>query len=409
MLIEKRFLKYVSFDTQSDESSTTSPSTEKQFDLADFLSEEMQILGVDEVERTDQGIVYGKIYSNTDEPIKAIGFIAHMDTSPDASGHDIHPRIIRSYPGGRIILNEEKKMYLDPETNPELKGLVGDDLITTDGTTLLGADDKAGVAIIMSMVEYICQNRDFKHGDICIAFTPDEEVGRGTENFDVKRFGADYAYTVDGGRIDEFSFENFNAYKADVTITGKSYHPGDSKGKMVNALTLGRQFDTMLGDNKRPEATEHKEGFYHLHHMEGDVSTTKMTYILRDHDMDNMHDMIHTMQLAASYLNQVNHGHYIDIDFTLQYKNMIEVINKTPDIVYKVKQAMINIGLDPIASPIRGGTDGANLSFMGLPCPNLSAGYENAHGRFEYVPIQSMEKNVEILLNLIDIYAKCDC
>ena len=401
MLIEKRFLKYVSFDTQSDESSTTSPSTEKQFDLADFLSEEMQILGVDEVERTDQGIVYGKIYSNTDEPIKAIGFIAHMDTSPDASGHDIHPRIIRSYPGGRIILNEEKKMYLDPETNPELKGLVGDDLITTDGTTLLGADDKAGVAIIMSMVEYICQNRDFKHGDICIAFTPDEEVGRGTENFDVKRFGADYAYTVDGGRIDEFSFENFNAYKADVTITGKSYHPGDSKGKMVNALTLGRQFDTMLGDNKRPEATEHKEGFYHLHHMEGDVSTTKMTYILRDHDMDNMHDMIHTMQLAASYLNQVNHGHYIDIDFTLQYKNMIEVINKTPDIVYKVKQAMINIGLDPIASPIRGGTDGANLSFMGLPCPNLGTGGYNYHGPYEFCTINSIEKGVKLLLELI--------
>ncbi|WP_299350697.1 peptidase T [uncultured Catenibacterium sp.] len=401
MLIEKRFLKYVSFDTQSDESSTTSPSTEKQFDLADFLSEEMQILGVDEVERTDQGIVYGKIYSNTDEPMKAIGFIAHMDTSPDASGHDIHPRIIRSYPGGRIILNEEKKMYLDPETNPELKGLVGDDLITTDGTTLLGADDKAGVAIIMSMVEYICQNRDFKHGDICIAFTPDEEVGRGTENFDVKRFGADYAYTVDGGRIDEFSFENFNAYKADVTITGKSYHPGDSKGKMVNALTLGRQFDTMLGDNKRPEATEHKEGFYHLHHMEGDVSTTKMTYILRDHDMDNMHDMIHTMQLAASYLNQVNHGHYIDIDFTLQYKNMIEVINKTPDIVYKVKQAMMNIGLDPIASPIRGGTDGANLSFMGLPCPNLGTGGYNYHGPYEFCSINSMKKGVKLLLELI--------
>ncbi|WP_295251112.1 peptidase T [uncultured Catenibacterium sp.] len=401
MLIEKRFLKYVSFDTQSDESSTTSPSTEKQFDLADFLSEEMQILGVDEVERTDQGIVYGKIYSNTDEPTKAIGFIAHMDTSPDASGHDIHPRIIRSYPGGRIILNEEKKMYLDPETNPELKGLVGDDLITTDGTTLLGADDKAGVAIIMSMVEFICQNRDFKHGDICIAFTPDEEVGRGTENFDVKRFGADYAYTVDGGRIDEFSFENFNAYKADVTITGKSYHPGDSKGKMVNALTLGRQFDTMLGDKKRPEATEHKEGFYHLHHMEGDVSTTKMTYILRDHDMDNMHDMIHTMQLAASYLNQVNHGHYIDIDFTLQYKNMIEVINKTPDIVYKVKQAMINIGLDPIASPIRGGTDGANLSFMGLPCPNLGTGGYNYHGPYEFCSINSMKKGVKLLLELI--------
>ena len=401
MLIEKRFLKYVSFDTQSDESSTTSPSTEKQFDLADFLSEEMQILGVDEVERTDQGIVYGKIYSNSDEPMKAIGFIAHMDTSPDASGHDIHPRIIRSYPGGRIILNEEKKMYLDPETNPELKGLVGDDLITTDGTTLLGADDKAGVAIIMSMVEYICQNRDFKHGDICIAFTPDEEVGRGTENFDVKRFGADYAYTVDGGRIDEFSFENFNAYKADVTITGKSYHPGDSKGKMVNALTLGRQFDTMLGDNKRPESTEHKEGFYHLHHMEGDVSTTKMTYILRDHDMDNMHDMIHTMQLAASYLNQVNHGHYIDIDFTLQYKNMIEVINKTPDIVYKVKQAMINIGLDPIASPIRGGTDGANLSFMGLPCPNLGTGGYNYHGPYEFCSINSMKKGVKLLLELI--------
>lgn len=401
MLIEKRFLKYVSFDTQSDESSTTSPSTSKQFDLADFLSEEMQILGVDEVERTDQGIVYGKIKSNSEEPMKAIGFISHMDTSPDASGHDIHPRIIRSYPGGRIILNEEKKMYLDPDNTPELKGLIGDDLITTDGTTLLGADDKAGIAIIMSMVEYICQNRDFKHGDICIAFTPDEEVGRGTENFDIKKFGADYAYTVDGGRIDEFSFENFNAYKAEVSINGKSYHPGDSKGKMVNALTLGRLFDTMLGETKRPEATEHREGFYHLHHMEGDVSHTKMTYILRDHNMDNMHDMMHTMQLAASYLNQVNHGHYIDIEFTLQYKNMIEVIEKTPEIVYKVKQAMINIGLDPIASPIRGGTDGAMLSFKGLPCPNLGTGGYNYHGPYEFCSINSMKKGVKLLLELV--------
>lgn len=401
MLIEKRFLKYVSFDTQSDESSTTSPSTSKQLDLADFLSEEMQILGVDEVERTDQGIVYGKIKSNCDEPMKAIGFIAHMDTSPDASGYDIHPRIIRSYPGGRIILNEEKKMYLDPDNTPELKGLIGDDLITTDGTTLLGADDKAGIAIIMSMVEYVCQNRDFKHGDICIAFTPDEEVGRGTENFDIKKFGADYAYTVDGGRIDEFSFENFNAYKAEVVIKGKSYHPGDSKGKMVNALTLGRLFDTMLGDNKRPETTEHREGFYHLHHMEGDVSETRMTYILRDHNIDNMHDMIHTMQLAASYLNQVNHGHYIDIDFTLQYKNMIEVIEKTPEIVYKVKQAMLNIGLDPIASPIRGGTDGAMLSFKGLPCPNLGTGGYNYHGPYEFCSITSMKKGVKLLLELV--------
>ena len=398
----ERLLKYVTFRTPSDENSETTPSSACQFELARFVKNEMEGLNLSDIVLDDMCYLYGKLPATKGyENAPAIGFIAHMDTSPDASGHDIHPRIIRSYPGGRIILNEEKKMYLDPETNPELKGLVGDDLITTDGTTLLGADDKAGVAIIMSMVEYICQNRDFKHGDICIAFTPDEEVGRGTENFDVKRFGADYAYTVDGGRIDEFSFENFNAYKADVTITGKSYHPGDSKGKMVNALTLGRQFDTMLGDNKRPEATEHKEGFYHLHHMEGDVSTTKMTYILRDHDMDNMHDMIHTMQLAASYLNQVNHGHYIDIDFTLQYKNMIEVINKTPDIVYKVKQAMINIGLDPIASPIRGGTDGANLSFMGLPCPNLGTGGYNYHGPYEFCSINSMKKGVKLLLELI--------
>ena len=402
MKVEERLLKYVGYHTTSDEASDKIPSSDREFALARELESELKELGLSKVVLTDHCYVYGLLPATAGmEHKKAVGFIAHMDTSPDASGHDIHPRIIRSYPGGRIILNEEKKMYLDPETNPELKGLVGDDLITTDGTTLLGADDKAGVAIIMSMVEYICQNRDFKHGDICIAFTPDEEVGRGTENFDVKRFGADYAYTVDGGRIDEFSFENFNAYKADVTITGKSYHPGDSKGKMVNALTLGRQFDTMLGDNKRPEATEHKEGFYHLHHMEGDVSTTKMTYILRDHDMDNMHDMIHTMQLAASYLNQVNHGHYIDIDFTLQYKNMIEVINKTPDIVYKVKQAMINIGLDPIASPIRGGTDGANLSFMGLPCPNLGTGGYNYHGPYEFCSINSMKKGVKLLLELI--------
>ena len=399
MTVQERFIRYCKINTQSDDESNTVPTTKNQFDLANLLKEEMIQIGVQDVILDEHCYLYGTLPSNLDEEVDTIGFIAHMDTAPDFSGENVNPRIIENYDGQDIPLNSEVTMKV--EDFSQLKNFIGKDLIVTDGNTLLGADDKAGVAEIMQACEYLCQHPEIKHGTIKIGFTPDEEVGRGTENFDVKRFGADYAYTVDGGRIDEFSFENFNAYKADVTITGKSYHPGDSKGKMVNALTLGRQFDTMLGDNKRPEATEHKEGFYHLHHMEGDVSTTKMTYILRDHDMDNMHDMIHTMQLAASYLNQVNHGHYIDIDFTLQYKNMIEVINKTPDIVYKVKQAMINIGLEPIASPIRGGTDGANLSFMGLPCPNLGTGGYNYHGPYEFCSINSMKKGVKLLLELI--------
>ena len=401
MLIEKRFLKYVSFDTQSDESSTTSPSTEKQFDLADFLSEEMQILGVDEVERTDQGIVYGKIYSNTDEPMKAIGFIAHMDTSPDASGHDIHPRIIRSYPGGRIILNEEKKMYLDPETNPELKGLVGDDLITTDGTTLLGADDKAGVAIIMSMVEYICQNRDFKHGDICIAFTPDEEVGRGVENFELDKFAVDYAFTIDGDRIDSVDYETFNAAQAVVTFDGTSIHPGDAKDRMVNASLLAMEYASSLPKKQTPSHTQGRQGFYHLVGMEGICEDAKLTYILRNHSKQSFIAQKQKMEAIADKMNE-KYGNRVHVSIRDQYENMRQYMHGDMRSVNKAKYALRQCDVTPVSTPIRGGTDGAMLTARGLICPNLGTGSFNHHGRFEFASIQKMEKMVEIVLKIVE-------
>ena len=402
MLIEKRFLKYVSFDTQSDESSTTSPSTEKQFDLADFLSEEMQILGVDEVERTDQGIVYGKIYSNTDEPVKAIGFIAHMDTSPDASGHDIHPRIIRSYPGGRIILNEEKKMYLDPETNPELKGLVGDDLITTDGTTLLGADDKAGIAIIMQMVEYIHDHPEFKHNDIQISFTPDEEVGRGTDHFDVKRFNADYAYTVDGGDIGDVEYENFNGFSAVVTIHGKSIHPGSAKGKMINSIHVSQEFDSLLPVHARPESTEGYEGFNHLHTINGSCEQTTMEYIIRNHDLALVKKQCQDFRDIQEFLNKKYGYHIIDLDIQESYLNMKEAIKDHMYIVDRAKEAIEQGGIVATSTAIRGGTDGVRLTFAGLPCPNIGTGGYNYHGPFEYVSVTAMKQQVEMILRILE-------
>ena len=290
MKIESRFLKYISFDTQSSEESTTSPSTDKQKVLGEFLAEEMRILKLQDVMQDEYGIVYGTIPGNTDQG-DVIGFIAHMDTSPDASGENVNPQIIRNYNGQVITINDEKKMYLDPEEYPELKDLIHHDIITTDGTTLLGADDKAGIAIIMSVAEYMYRHPEFKHNDIKIAFTCDEEVGRGTEHFNIERFNADYAYTVDGGDINQYNFENFNAYKAVVRITGQSFHTGDAKGKMVNALTIARNFDSMLGEANRPETTEGYEGFYHLYDMRGDVASATLTYLLREHDMDKMHKL----------------------------------------------------------------------------------------------------------------------
>lgn len=399
MKIENRFLKYVSFDTQSSETSETAPTTSKQIEFADFLAEEMRILGMKDVERNEYGIVYGTIPANVEEEGETIGFISHMDTSPDASGKDVKPQIIRDYDGGIIKLNNT--MNLDPEENPELKTLIHHDLITTDGTTLLGADDKAGIAIIMTMAEYLFRHPTFLHHDISIAFTPDEEVGRGVINFDIDRFGADYAYTVDGGPIEEYSFENFNAYKATVSIKGKSYHPGDAKNKMINALTLGRDFDILLGDVNRPEHTEEHDGFYHLHNMEGDVSNATLSYIIREHSKEKMEELLAHMNDAAAYINNKYGDEYIKIETVKQYENMKDIIAKRPEIVTQVSDAMIDIGLSPVIAPIRGGTDGAMLSAKGLPTPNLGTGGYNYHGPYEYASLTSMKKGVELLLAII--------
>lgn len=401
MKIENRFLKYVSFDTQSDEESTTAPSSMKQLELADFLAEEMRILGLKNVIRDEFGIVYGTIPSNNGSFGDRIGFIAHMDTSPDASGKDIHPQIIRNYEGGIITLNETLGMVLDPEETPELNDLIHHDLITTDGTTLLGADDKAGIAIIMTMAEFIYRHPEYKHNDIQIAFTPDEEVGRGTDHFNIERFSADYAYTVDGGKIEEYSFENFNAYGGEVTIHGKSYHPGDAKHKMINALTIAREFDALLGETSRPESTEGYEGFYHLHNMEGDVTHASMHYIIRDHDSEKISELMMHMDDAADYLNKKYGMKAVETSFHLQYENMKQIIAKTPQIVEQIEEAMLDIGMKPAPSPIRGGTDGARLSYDGLPCPNLGTGGYNYHGPYEFVSITSMKKGVELILRMI--------
>lgn len=403
MKIENRFLKYVSFDTQSDEHSNTAPSTKKQLQLAKFLEEEMKIIGFEDVELNEFGIVYGRIPGNTEEDEKGdtIGFIAHMDTSPDAPGHDIHSQVIHDYDGSVITLNKEKNMVLDPEKETPLKGMIHHDLVTTDGTTLLGADDKAGITIIMTMAEYLHNHPKFKHNDIVVAFTPDEEIGQGTAHFDIDRFGADYAYTIDGGPIDEINYENFNAYKADVKVEGHSYHTGSAKGKMVNALTVARHFDELLGEHDRPEYTSDYEGFIHLHNVTGDVSHTSLSYIIREHDADKIKKLMSRMSDAAEYLNKQLGEELISITFTKQYENMKPVIEKYPQVVDQVSEAMLDVGITPQSVPIRGGTDGAMLSLRGLPTPNLGTGGYNYHGPYEYASLTDMKKVVELLLAII--------
>ena len=399
MKIENRFLKYISFDTQSDESSSSNPSTAKQKVLGDFLAEEMRILKFENVVMDEYGIVYGTIPGNTDKG-DIIGFIAHMDTSPETSGLNVNPQVIRNYDGSVITINEELNMYLDPLENPELNHLLHHDLITTDGTTLLGADDKAGIAIIMSMAEYLYRHPEFKHNDIRVAFTCDEEIGRGSDHFNIERFHADYAYTVDGGDIEEFSYENFNAYKADIIITGKNVHPGAAKNKMINALTLARDFDVLLGDIHRPEHTDNYDGFYHLVNMSGDVSHVSMHYILREHNKEKLYQLIANMDKSKEYLNDI-YGERISIHYTKQYENMREIIESYPHITKQVEIAMLDNNMTPHINPTRGGTDGAMLSFKGLPCPNLGTGGYNYHGPYEFVSITSMKKGVELLLTII--------
>ena len=401
MEIKERFLNYVSFDTQSVENSQTVPSTSKQLKLGKYLVEELQSLGIENATIDEYVVVYGTIPSNNNHQGDVIGFIAHMDTSPDASGKDIHPQIIKNYQGQKITLNEDKKLYLDPEQYPQLLHLIHHDLITTDGTTLLGADDKAGIAIIMQMVEYLHTHPEFKHNDIQIAFTPDEEIGCGSNHFDVKYFNADYAYTIDGGDIHIVEYENFNAFSAKVNIHGRSIHPGSAKNKMINSTRVAYEFDSLLPVHMRPESTEGYEGFNHLHAIQGTCEETTMDYIIRNHDLQQAKKQCQEFIDIAEFLNKKYGYQIIEVTITESYLNMKEALKNHMFIVEQALAAIKENGLDAYCSPIRGGTDGARLTFMGLPCPNLGTGGFNYHGPYEYCSLTMMEKQVEILLHIL--------
>lgn len=400
----ERFLRYVKVDTGSDEKAEDRfPSTDKQFDLARVLLGELKEMGVDAELDETYGYIYASIPENTEEKTDAIGFIAHMDTSPAMSGSDVRPRIIDNYDGRDIVLNEEAGIITRVADFPELSDYVGKTLVVTDGTTLLGADDKAGVAEIMSMVACLMSHTDIKHGKICVAFTPDEEVGRGMDFFDVKRFGADYAYTVDGGPLGEISFENFNAAGAVLTVHGRSVHPGSAKGVMKNAILLAQEFQSELPDCERPECTEKYEGFYHLNSINGSVEEAICEYIIRDHDEKKFRERKEYFTDVANRLNKKYGDNIFDVMIKDSYYNMRQKINERMEVVDRVFAAMKMLGIKPEVDPIRGGTDGARLSFMGVPCPNIGTGGHNFHGKHEFVCVESMEKTVELLLTIVGI------
>ena len=386
-----RFLRYVAFDTASNPDSQSQPSTNKQFALLEQLRKELQDMGVEQVEVDKNGYLMATIPSNIDKDIPAVGFISHVDTSPDAPGCGIRPRIVENYDGRTIILNEAKGIELNPEEFPELKDYIGQTIITTDGTTLLGADDKAGVAEIMSAAEYIMEHPDFRHGEIKIGFTPDEEIGRGVDRFDVARFGAQYAYTMDGGAIGELEYENFNAAGAKVHIQGRNIHPGYAKDKMLNAILIGTEFNDMLPAWQRPEYTEGYEGFIHITKFTGVVEEADIQYIIRDHDFALFERKKKMIQECADFINGKYGAGVVTVDIKDQYYNMKKQVEPHYHIIEKAVKAMEDAGVKPNIRPIRGGTDGARLSFMGLPCPNIFAGGLNFHGKYEYVPVQSME------------------
>ena len=400
MNIEERFLKYVSFDTQSDEYSNTTPSTLKQLELGKELVKEMLEIGINDAHLDEYGIVYGTIKGNGGQG-DIIGFIAHLDTSPDASGTNIKPQKITNYDGSIITINKELGLTLDPDKFNILNKMIGHDLITTDGTTLLGADDKAGVAIIMDLANYLYEHPEVKHNDIKIAFTPDEEVGRGPDNFDVKKFNAQYAYTLDGGDIEEYNYENFNAYSAKVEITGKSIHPGDAKNKMVSAINVAIEFENMLPEQMKPYYTDNYDGFNHLHHLEGGCQKATMEYIIRNHDYDIAQKQIADFKRIKTYLDEKYGYELVKLDIQESYLNMAKIIKDNYYIIDNLNQAMTKVGIKAQATPIRGGTDGARLTFMGLPCPNIGTGGANFHGPFEFVSLTMMKQAVEVLKELI--------
>ena len=403
--VTENFLRYVSFDTKSNEESETIPSTEGQLVLAKALSEELSKMGMQQVKVSEFGYVTATLPSNIDKAVPTIGFIAHMDTSPDMSGKNVVPKIVENYDGEDILLSKENNIILSPKDFPELKEYIGKSLITTDGTTLLGADDKAGVAEIMAAVEYLIDNPEIKHGTIKVGFTPDEEIGRGADKFDVADFKADLAYTLDGGPLGELECESFNAAAFKLKIKGRNVHPGYAKNKMRNSMLIASEFINSLPKEEVPERTEGYEGFYHITDISGDVEGTKLQYIVRDFDKANFEKRkAFVVQLVAE-LNKKYGAGTLELSMKDQYYNMLEVLKDQQHIVDTARDAMLELGITPLIKPIRGGTDGSRLSFMGLPTPNIFAGGENFHGKYEFACIDSMEKAVQVILKIVEFYA----
>jgi len=404
--IFERFLKYIKIDTQSDEASESFPSTAKQLDLAKILRDELLQFGLKDAELDANGYVTATLPANTDKKIPVIGFIAHMDTSPDMSGANINPQILKNYDGKDIVLNKANNLILSTAEFPESLEYKGQTLITTDGTTLLGADDKAGITEIMTMVDYLIKHPEIKHGTIKIGFTPDEEVGRGVDKFDVKKFGAEFAYTLDGGGVGELEYENFNAAHAKINIQGRNIHPGYAKDKMINAMLIAMELNGLLPINERPEFTVDYEGFYHLIKMEGSVENASIQYIIRDHDRKKFEDKKELIKAVVDFINRKYRANTATLELKDQYFNMREMVEPVYHVVATAQKAMEMVGVVPKVVPIRGGTDGARLSYMGLPCPNIFAGGHNFHGKMEYVPLESMKKAVDVILKIIELYSE---
>ncbi|MDG1326819.1 MAG: peptidase T [Flavobacteriaceae bacterium] len=401
-----RFVSYVTVDTESDPTSESTPSTEKQWDLANALVEELKSIGMQEVSIDENAYIMATLPSNSEKELPVIGFISHFDTSPDFTGANVRPQIIENYDGNDIILNKEQNIILSPSYFEDLLLYKGQTLITTDGNTLLGADDKAGITEIISAMEYLINHPEIKHGTIKVGFTPDEEIGRGAHKFDVKKFGADWAYTMDGSQVGELEYENFNAAGAVVTVKGKIVHPGYAKGKMINSMYIATQFINSLPQLETPEHTEGREGFFHLHNMAGAVEETKLHYIIRDHDRLHFEARKNVINKLAEDLNMQYGREVITIEIKDQYFNMREKIEPVMHIVSVAEKAMVKANIKPLVKPIRGGTDGSQLSYMGLPCPNIFAGGHNFHGRYEYVPVESMQKAIEVIVNIAQLVAK---
>lgn len=403
--VAERFLKYVKYDTESVYESDTYPSTLKQLILADDLVKELKDIGLSDVYRDEYGYVFGTLPANIQGNIPKIGFLAHMDTTPEMTGKNVNPQIIEDYDGGDIVLNKEKNIILSPKDSPELKNYVHQTLITTDGTTLLGADDKGGIAEIITAMEFLINNPQIKHGTVKVAFTPDEEVGRGVLHFDIEKFAVDFAYTVDGGPIGEIIYETFNAALAKVTVNGKNVHAGLAKNVMINSIEVLMEFNSMIPVSQKPQYTEKREGYFHILLVDGDTDKTNASYYLRDHDKEKFQERKLFMKRAADFINKKYGDNTIEIEIEDQYYNMGNLLKDSMHIVHSAVEAAREVGLKPFYTAMRGGTDGAWLTYDGLPTPNIFIGGHNYHGRYEYIPVNSMEKATDVIVKIIELYA----